>query len=414
MKTRCPQRLIVLLCVLAACCTLASAKALPRLETRGTRIVEAESGKVLELRGVNLGNWLLIEPGVFPDNPNRIRDGWTLKQIFVERFGKPRAERLIELWYDHFLTDDDFDRIKAFGFNFVRIGFDHEVVEAEPGVLRKQWHRHFDRAIDACEARGIYVLIDMHGAPRRQIDGRQSGQVGVNRFFFEPAAQDRAMIIWRAIAQRYKDRHAVFAYEALNEPWGGGAERLREFVYRWYREMREVDPHKILCFPGGKSGLHDIYSNPHQLGQTNVMYDMHFYPGFFGWGTPTPETHEQFFTRTLPPFIQLIERWQSPLMIGEFNVVEDAAGGPQMMRRYFDLASKPGLVMCAWTFKEYKREGGIGNKSWGLTTNAQPLKSPDWRNDSLETIEAWIRNLPQLEMDPNQRLLEALQPGDGH
>jgi endoglucanase len=395
--------------MLTACSTASFANTLPRLETRGTRFVEAEAAKAVELRGVNLGNWLLIEPGVFPDNPNRIRDGYTLRRILTERFGAADAQRLMELWYDHFITDADFDRVKAFGFNFVRIGFDYEVVEAEPGVLRNEWYRHFDRAIDACEKRGIYVLIDMHGAPLRQIDGRQSGQIGVNRFFFEPAAQDRAMVIWRAIAERYKGRHAVFAYEALNEPWGGGAERLRDFVYRWYREMRQVDPHKILCFPGGKDSLDGVYSSPREQGQTNVMYDMHFYPGFFGWGKPTPQVHEQFFTQTLPPFIRLMEQWQSPLMIGEFNVVYDKAGGPQMMRRYFDLATKHGFAMCAWTLKEYTAEGGIGNRAWGLTTNAKPLKSPNWRDDSLETIEAWIRNISQLEIDPNPRLIEALR-----
>ncbi len=402
----CFSLLLFLVCLTMTACTLP--EPMPRLAARGTSVVEAETGQALPLRGVNLGNWLLIEPGVFPDNPHRLPDGWTLKQIFVERFGQDEAERLMELWYESFLTDADFDRIRAFGFNFVRLGFDYDVVEAEPGVLKDDWYRHFDRAVAACEARGIYVLIDMHGAPRRQNNHRPSGRAGVNRFFEEPAAQDRAMHIWKAIAERYKDRSAVFAYEALNEPWGGGRRRLRDFVYRWYDEMREIDPDVILCFPGWSNGLDRVYGDPHELGQTNVMYDMHFYPGFFGWGEPRPEVHDAFFTDTLPRYVELMEAWQSPLLIGEFNVVRDEAGGAEMMKRYFDLADVPGVAMCAWTFKEYKQQGGIGDASWGLWTNAEPMQSPNWREDPLETIEAWIRGLPEVKIEENEKLRDLL------
>ena len=388
----------------------AAANALPRLETRGTRIVEADSGKAVELRGVNLGNWLLIEPGVFPDNPSGLKDEWSLKEILRQRFGDEECERLMELWREHFLTEADFDRIADFGFNFVRLGFDHAVVEEAPGVLQDDWYRHFDRAIEACEARGLYVLIDLHGAPRRQSAAKPTGRRGVNRFFFEPAAQDRAMTIWRAIAHRYRDRPAVFAYEALNEPWGAGTQDLRGFVYRWYDEIRTIDPDKILCFPGWSNGLEKVYSNPHELDQTNVIFDMHFYQGFFGWGKPNTDTHEAFFRQTVPRYEKLMSRWQSPLLIGEFNVVAESAGGAAMMRRYFDLASDPGFAMCAWTIKEYKAEGGIGDWSWGLTTNALPLQSPDWRHAPLETIEAWIRSLPEVPIDPHPRLIEALKP----
>lgn len=378
---------------------------LPRLRTAGQTIVN-QNGNRVALKGVNLGNWLLIEPGVFPEDRG-LPDAFTLKQIFTERFGDEGREKLMRLWHEHFITAADFDRIKAFGFNFVRLGFEYDVLEASPMKLRDDAFEFLDFAINECEQRGIYVLIDMHGAPRRQSDGKPTGQRGVNRFFFEPEAQDRAMFIWEQIAERYKGRPAVLGYEALNEPWGGGKDRLREFVERWYACMREIDPEAILVFPGWTNDIR-FYGNPKEKGYTNVMFDMHFYPGYFGWGHPEPAVHEDFLNNRLRGWKQYMAEIDTPLLIGEFNVVEDRAGGAAMMKRYFDLADELGWPMCAWTIKEYKSAGGIGDKSWGLTTNRHPMPTPNWREDSYESIAEWIRNLPNVEIEMNEPLRKLL------
>ena len=47
--------------------------------------------------------------------------------------------------------------------------------------------------------------------------------------------------------------------------------------------IREVDRDHIIILPGHSAGI-DAYGDPAAHGMTNVAFEMHFYPGLFGWG----------------------------------------------------------------------------------------------------------------------------------
>ena len=75
-----------------------------------------------------------------------------------------------------------------------------------------------------------------------------------------------------------------------------------------------------MIFPGHTSGI-DFYQNIKSVELSNVIYTMHFYPGFFGWGSATPYIHAEFLLEGLPNWVAKMEEFNSPLLIGEFNVV---------------------------------------------------------------------------------------------
>ena len=82
--------------------------------------------------------------------------------------------------------------------------------------LKADAFRYTDRALGWAKKHGMYVLFDLHGAQERQVDGKQSGQVGYNRFWDDPKAQERSLWLWKQIAARYKGEPNVFA--RLREP----------------------------------------------------------------------------------------------------------------------------------------------------------------------------------------------------
>ena len=47
--------------------------------------------------------------------------------------------------------------------------------------------------------------------------------------------------------------------------------------------------------------------------------------------------YTQIFIRRFTKLVAKMEEFNSPLLIGEFNVVLKGAGGGEMMRRYYDL-----------------------------------------------------------------------------
>ena len=82
----------------------------------------------------------------------------------------------------------------------------------------------------------------------------------------------------------------------------------------------------------------------------------HFYPGIFG-GTASLETHARFIGQDLGERRALLDQWQVPYYVGEFNVVFDSAGGADMMRRYFDIFKEHGWAATLWSYKLVKRDG---------------------------------------------------------
>jgi hypothetical protein len=118
---------------------------------------------------------------------------------------------------------------------------------------------------------------------------------------------------------------------------------------------------------------------------------MHWYPGFFGWGRPTPHVHQDFLAGGIPDWGERMRGLQVPLLVGEFNVVLKAAGGGAMMRRYFDAYGGLGWPATLWSYKALTRTGGIGAGVWGMVTNADPLPALDLEQASLEAIEDAFR-----------------------
>src|SRR5438552_10748284 len=100
--------------------------ALPPLRADGTRMVDP-SGKPVILRGCNLGNWLMIEPWML-GGTIEAKDQGEITDILRERFGDDRGYDLVELYREHYITPRDFDLVKSFHFNVVRVPFDYRLL----------------------------------------------------------------------------------------------------------------------------------------------------------------------------------------------------------------------------------------------------------------------------------------------
>jgi glucan 1,3-beta-glucosidase len=94
--------------------------------------------------------------------------------------------------------------------------FIHTLVEDErhPGLRRADaWH-YLDDAIAQAEQRGIYVILDLHGAAGGQAGEKEQhdGCTGPAALWTTPAYQDRTVWLWQQVAARYRDRPAVAGY----------------------------------------------------------------------------------------------------------------------------------------------------------------------------------------------------------
>ena len=385
-----------------------AADAQPRLHVDGAHIVDP-AGKPVVLRGVNLGNWLLIEPGVFNGAAGRFDDQDTLFQTLRDRFGEDERRRLINLYRDNFISARDFDKVAKFKFNLVRVGFDYDLMEDDsaPMKLRPDAFKYLDFAVDQARQRGIYVMFDLHGAQGRTENGKQSGRNGPAEFWDNAEDQKRALWLWTEVAKHFKGDTTVLGFEALNEPWGKTPAALRDFCARWYAAIRAVDADAITCFPGWTNDL-KFYGNPHENGWTNTIFDMHFYPGLFGKNPPTLQTNINFYTKGLAGWKKYMTSINAPLIVGEINVVYKSAGGGEMIRRYYDSFAEQGWAVTYWTLKELQPAGGVTDAMWKLTTNAENLKTVDIHTSSKEEIETFFKSMSTIPLATDEDVLHWL------
>jgi len=402
------QTIPVFLMVLCAGRALA-APSLPMLKTQGARWVDA-SGRPVVLRGCNLGNWLLIEMWMHNMRAEGIPDQYAMEEALARRFGQAAKEELLRTYRENYITARDFAIIRSFGMNVVRIPIWYRLLmdDDRPYEIRPHAWLDLDRAVDLAEAAGIYTIIDLHGAPGGQNPWHHCGRENRNELWGSEENQRRTVWIWRQIAAHYRGRTAVAAYDLLNEPYTAPEAELRDLVLRLYQAVREVDPDHIIVFPATPAGF-EFYGRPADLGMTNVAFTCHFYPGFFGWGSPEPGVHLAWLGRGVLEWRDRVEAAGAPLLVGEMNVVLRTAGGPQMMRRAFDTYAGLGWATTMWSYKVFTREGDIGDGSWGMVTNPSGAGAPLVKADTW-TPTRWDCTFADA---PARRRTRFTAPGDG-
>lgn len=350
------------------------------LKTAGTQWVDADGKQVL-LKGTNLGNWLVQEFWMMGQGGNGVTDQCTLEAKLTERFGYIEKERLIQLFRDSWITARDWDQLKAFGFNVVRLPILWSVIEDEkkPRTLRADAWKYLDASIAEAKKRGMYVILDLHGAHGGQTKEDHTGCAGQNKYWTDTDAQDRTRWVWQQIATKYKDEPVVAAYDPLNEPWGSTAEAMVTRVEDLYKTIRAIDAKHIVLLPSHYGSI-DAYGNPTAKGMTNVAFEIHPYPGLFGDrpGDTAYAVHRDWLrcgptgTTGVCAYNKQVSELKIPLLVGEFQPWQGAGLdlGGQIGRATYDTYAKYGWASTSWAYKIVSPAGGSGKGTWGLVTNA--------------------------------------------
>lgn len=256
-----------------------------------------EDGDKIVLNGINIGNWLLWETwmGFVPE----YTDDWAhydTLEVLTERFGEEKTAEIEKAFMDNFITEDDIAQIEKLGFNCVRVPFWYRNFMNEDGTWLTNDHndnpgfKRIDWLIETCEKYGIYIILDMHGAPGGQSKNHSTGKAGRNELYEVNGKMETCIELWTTIAERYKDNNIIAAYDLLNEPQNNSGYSGN---YAWeaesteavaqtnraydilYKAIREVDEKHIISFEGIWSM--SVLPIPNEYGYENVMYQLHIY-----------------------------------------------------------------------------------------------------------------------------------------
>jgi endoglucanase len=402
--------------------------ALPAIRQSGKYWVDAAGNRV-NLRGVNLGNWLAMEFWMLGQsistNSGAIPDQCTLENSLASRFGSVEKDRLLSVYRDSYITTRDFDLMQGMGMNVVRVPFLWSVVEndAAPYTLRADAWKYLDFAVNEAEKRGMYVILDLHGAVGGAAEASQQhdGCVGPAAMWGNATYKDRTKWLWDMIASHYNGRTAVAAYDLLNEPWGTDANTLATFAYELFDTVRAKDPNHVIILPGHNSGI-DAYGNPNTRGLTNVAFWMHFYPGLWGWSEVSGAQAQATMygdwlqcgtgdTRDVCHWDTKLTGLNTPFLVGEFQpwTLLGTYGG-QMTRHAYDIFNMLGWGGTNWAYKTTSpggSDGSTGSWGWGMVTNSSSGGTYGSLNVSTATnaaIEAYFRGFATQALVRNESI----------
>ena len=166
-----------------------------------------------EIRGVNLGNWLVLEKWMEPElfRGTTAEDETELCiQLGEEKYARLREHR------DTYITKTDFEYIAAHGLNTVRIPVPHFIFDdCEPYVGCIEY---LDKAFVWANETGLRILIDLHTARDSQNGFDNGGICGVCKWHLKQENIDHTISVLEKLAIRYKDDPALYGIELLNEP----------------------------------------------------------------------------------------------------------------------------------------------------------------------------------------------------
>lgn len=349
------------------------------LHTKGKKIYN-ERGEEVVLRGVNLGGWLINESWMTPVENSE--DNITTLNILTERFGQDKAYELINTYQDNWITEYDLDYIAELGFNCVRVPFwfrNFYYDDKGTKILDESGNWDFSRLdwiVSECSKRGLYVILDMHGAPGYQNAKDHCGKVGDCGLFkmTSQAEEWRTLTVelWVAIATRFSGNPAVAMYDLLNEPNCDVTSYLEKnnimtiSVYnRLYKAIREVDPDHIMTM----EGIWRLYNLPAPwfIGWTNVVYQLHLY------------NNSNLEFRFLVFFAKLYP-YNVPLYIGEFK-----PAGSATWDCVLGLFNDSHFSWTVWSYKGFGY--GADTSDWFIVGSKTGDGRADIKNDDFETIK---------------------------
>lgn len=350
-------------------------------------------GDPVALRGTNIGSLFVQENWMTLTNASCQLDAIN---ILTERFGRDKAYELLSIYEDNFWTDEDWDNCVELGINSIRLPITYMNVwdtdfatiaksdltatefKALEFTVREDSLAKIDKYIEEAGKRGIYIILDLHGAPGSQNGQDHSGDTGRgDRLWYYgdlgDAFRDKTVELWEFLANRYKDNPVIAAYDILNEPAGTVTGNVTtdwefEFFDRLYKAIRAIDPDHTIVM----SSCWDVANlpRPENKGWENVMYQYHQYT----WSDYN--SVEVQFGEMKGKIDRIVAAdLNIPILMGEFTMHSN----PESWRKCLAYLNKYDIHWNTWSYKVK------GNSTWGLF-NMFNTYTVDVENDSYDAI----------------------------
>ncbi|KAJ7460786.1 glycoside hydrolase superfamily [Mycena latifolia] len=356
-----------------------------------TASLETSIYRYRKQRGVNLGSWFVLERWI-TEAPFRNAAPPAQSDLDVAR--GTDARQVLEIHYDTWITESDWEWIAELGLNTVRIpiGYYH-LCGADPSVLTGTDFRDFNdvfsgvwlrlvKAIETAERFGLGVLLDLHAAPGKQNNDAHAGTSNPAAFFSDKQHRAHTIHVLRTLVTHLNGHTPplvnVVGIELLNEPHPSADGELHKWYSAAMKDLSALDPTlPIYLSDCWKTEQYAEYiksmSHPSLL-----VLDHHLYRCFTpsDISTPAPD-HARALTdkgahtpRMFARVAEMLDSTGAALVVGEWSGALNPGsltGSPDDAKNYVAAQLRLYETHCSGNFFwTYKKQGAQPDRGWCL------------------------------------------------
>jgi hypothetical protein len=202
----------------------------------GPDLVDDANTKI-QLRGFGLGGWLFPEPYEISWDDGIGLGPTAMRKATEAKIGKADSDAFWTAYRTNYVTRDDLAELKKWGFNSVRLPFNANSLMPPDGQPTAAPYKYdeaefawVDKAVQWASEVGIYVILDMHGAPGGQNTMPKVSDATTAQLFSNSATYLPRMVdLWKKLSQRYRSSPWVIGYDLMNEPIAPNASILNVY-----------------------------------------------------------------------------------------------------------------------------------------------------------------------------------------
>jgi len=295
-----------------------------------------------------------------------------------------------------YVTKQDFQALRAAGANVVSLNYPGPFAAKAPYALDAEALRYLDNAVNWAGEVGLYVIIHFRNGPGKSEqtfygeDGRKDETV-----WHSEVERMKWAEMWKFVAQRYKDRSHVIAYNLMVEPHpedparqaARGAGVWVDLAKRISTAIREKDKETPIIVSATGWANPASFSDLVPTADRRTIYSFHMYEPFefthqgFAWAgkegvvlTYPGEIPSDLFEtlrrwdksvleEVLRPVVEFQKQYQVPIHVGEFGCNSQVVSCRAYLDDLIAIFEKIGWSHTFWAWRtddgfDYEKEVG--------------------------------------------------------
>lgn len=322
---------------------------------------------ISEIKGVNLGGWLVLERWI---TPHIFQNTDATDEYSLSIALGTRANEYFDKHRRTFITEQTIARVAEAGLNTVRLPVGYWLFGGV-GPFADGAHKYVDQLFNWAEKYEIKVILDLHAAPGSQNGWDHSGRSGELGWHKSKENVESTLRFLSHLCEEYGHRSSLLGIEVLNEPrWDVPIDILMDYYLRAYEIVRMKCPVKTVVIFSDAFRHDGVSRQLADANLANIALDMHFYQLF------TDEDRELdlkgHLRKATNEWSKMIHKASArmPVVVGEWSAALDESRYTFTHADYraYALAQINAFESCdaGWVYWTAKVQGG---GAWSLLDN---------------------------------------------